>query len=106
MGWKRSWSEAELVRLRELVGQGLKPAAIAPLFGRSVLSVRDRIKYDRVLRGERRSAAINYVSAAAPCARALAARDARLEASYRRTLTQAFFGDPPPGWSALDKRQA
>ncbi len=36
----------------------------------------------------------------------IVARDARREASYRRTQTQEFFGDPPPGYSALDKKRA
>lgn len=35
---------------------------------------------------------------------ALAERDARREAEYRRCLTSQFFGDPPIGYSALDKR--
>ena len=38
--------------------------------------------------------------------RIVAERDARREASYRRSLTQQFFGDPPIGFSALDKRRA
>ncbi len=62
MAWKRSWTEAELTRLRELTAQGLKPSRIAPLFGRSALSVRDRIKYDRIQRGEPRKGAVNYVT--------------------------------------------
>lgn len=36
--------------------------------------------------------------------RALAEREARLAALARRSLTQAFCNDPPPGWSALDRR--
>jgi len=38
--------------------------------------------------------------------RIVAERDARREASDRRSLTQQFFGDPPIGFSALDKRRA
>jgi hypothetical protein len=37
-------------------------------------------------------------------ARQLAERDARAEAANRRTYTQEFFGDPPPGFSAKDRR--
>lgn len=33
-----------------------------------------------------------------------AERDARYAASLLRTQTQEFFGDPPPGFSALDKK--
>lgn len=32
-----------------------------------------------------------------------AERDARYEAAQRRTITQSIFGDPPPGFSHLDK---
>lgn len=35
---------------------------------------------------------------------ALADRAAREAAMDRRTLTQRIFGDPPPGYSALDRR--
>ncbi|HWL05474.1 MAG TPA: hypothetical protein VNQ99_11170 [Xanthobacteraceae bacterium] len=31
-------------------------------------------------------------------------RQRRIEATHRRTLTQEVFGDPPPGFSALDRR--
>lgn len=33
-------------------------------------------------------------------------RDARKLASYRRDLTQQTFGDPPPGYSALDAKRS
>lgn len=33
-------------------------------------------------------------------------RNAREAAANRRTLTQQFFGDPPPGYSALDRKRA
>lgn len=33
-------------------------------------------------------------------------RDERLAAYKLATLTQVFFGDPPPGFSALDRRAA
>jgi hypothetical protein len=36
---------------------------------------------------------------------AMAERSARAEASYLRDLTASVFGDPPPGYSALDRRQ-
>jgi hypothetical protein len=34
----------------------------------------------------------------------LAERDARREAADRRDFTSTFFGDPPPGYSARDRR--
>jgi rhamnose utilization protein RhaD (predicted bifunctional aldolase and dehydrogenase) len=33
----------------------------------------------------------------------LRARDARMDASYRRTIGAQLMGDPPPGYSALDQ---
>lgn len=33
-------------------------------------------------------------------------RERRLAASLRMTLTQSVFGDPPPGYSALDRKRA
>jgi hypothetical protein len=36
----------------------------------------------------------------------IAARAAREHAASRMTPTAVFFGDPPPGYSALDRRQA
>lgn len=33
----------------------------------------------------------------------IADRDARAEAADRRTYTQQFFGDPPPGYSARER---
>jgi hypothetical protein len=38
-------------------------------------------------------------------ARVLAIRDARSDANNRRSLTGQIFGDPPPGFSALDARR-
>lgn len=35
----------------------------------------------------------------------LAQREARMAAAALRTRTQEFFGDPPPGYSALDKKR-
>lgn len=39
-------------------------------------------------------------------AREIADAAARMEARNHQSLTGARFGDPPPGWSALDKRNA
>lgn len=38
-------------------------------------------------------------------ARSLLEREARLHAADRRTTTQLLCGDPPPGYSALDRRE-
>lgn len=40
-----------------------------------------------------------------PAAQLLDERDARIRAAQLRTQTQEFFGDPPPGYSALDKKR-
>jgi hypothetical protein len=36
---------------------------------------------------------------------AIAEREAREEAKQKRSFTQVFFGDPAPGYSALDRRK-
>jgi hypothetical protein len=41
-----------------------------------------------------------------PSPSALEDRDRRYELRARQSLTAAFFGDPPPGRSALDRRRA
>jgi len=41
-----------------------------------------------------------------PCPLALADRDRRADLRAQPSLTAAFFGDPLPGRSALDRRQA
>jgi hypothetical protein len=38
-------------------------------------------------------------------ANALAQRAARKEAEYARDITASVFGDPPPGYSALDRKR-
>jgi hypothetical protein len=40
-----------------------------------------------------------------PCPLALAERDSREALRDRQSLTAAFFGDPLPGLSALDRRE-
>jgi hypothetical protein len=42
----------------------------------------------------------------APSPSALEDRDRRYELRARQSLTAAFFGDPPPGRSALDRQRA
>jgi hypothetical protein len=41
-----------------------------------------------------------------PSREQLADRDRRYELRAQQSLTAAFFGDPPPGRSALDRRRA
>jgi hypothetical protein len=36
---------------------------------------------------------------------AIAEREARKEAAHRASLTAQIFGDPPPGYSALDRKR-
>ena len=73
--------------------------------------VKDRIKHERIKRGEppkyRQRLHVRtagYADAERASEHALAEREARQEASYRRSIGAELMGDPPPGWSALDKR--
>lgn len=61
-------------------------------------------KYSALKAGPAPSLIGSYVRVQAPPEQ-LADRDARYAASNLMTPTAAFFGDPPPGYSALDQRQ-
>lgn len=47
----------------------------------------------------------NVVSGNRPSEAQQAERDARYAAAQKRSQTQAFFGDPPFGYSALERKQ-
>jgi hypothetical protein len=71
--------------------------AIGLRLERSRMAVWQRFRYH--------GASFNAGGRAKVSANAMAERSARAEASYRRDLTAEIFGDPPPGYSALDRRQ-
>jgi len=72
---------------------------IAIEIGRSAYAVENRLNYYGASFGAGRWK-VNGASA-----QTLAERDARKEAEARRSITSFVFGDPPPGYSALDRRR-
>jgi hypothetical protein len=98
------WTEAEvaqLLQLREIDG----------------LSFRE---IDQEMKRPKGSSCVKYESLRRPAARsfiskearvtidqaAFDAREARKHAEMQRDITQNFFGDPPPGYSALDRKNS
>lgn len=71
---------------------------IAATIGRSFFSV------ERRLIDHGPSFGRGYAGLHGTSSHALAERDQRKEAEMHRDLTASVFGDPPPGFSALDRR--
>ena len=115
-GWKDDWFVA-----LELAGQGASLEFIAEKLGRSLNQV--MWKFDKEGRhrpprgGDRRSPGPKPGHTFAPRVLpepisptrvppdVLAQREARYQASLLRSRTQELLGDPPPGFSALDKKR-
>lgn len=111
MNTHRLWTKDEIATLRRLYQERKSWEDMAEILGRTSWACRskmhDLIASHPYRNGGRKSARIETCHTIVIPDHILADRDARYEASYRRTQTQEFFGDPPPGYSALDrKRQA
>lgn len=112
-----AWSASDDARLLHL-RSGPDPMSwedAAREMGRSISALRTR--YSALQNGvavtdetRKRRSSMNKVISEAPNARVspqmIADREARYEASLRRSLTQVFFGDPAPGFSFLDKKRS
>jgi excinuclease UvrABC helicase subunit UvrB len=118
------WTAEEVSRAIEMRDLGMTADKIGVALGRSTKSIKNkfivlsqtpeqRIKrneYERERRRDRdktfsRKAGIVFEAHKARIPDAvIAERDARYSASHR-DLTAAFFGDPLPGRSALDRKQ-
>jgi hypothetical protein len=118
------WTQDEITRALKLCDLGMTADKIGVDLGRSTKSIKNkfhvlsmtpeqRIKrneYERERRRDRdktfsRKAGIVFEAHKARIPDAvIAERDARYSASHR-DLTAAFFGDPLPGRSALDRKQ-
>lgn len=115
------WTDEQLRTLRQLHEAGWTYKAIADELGCSVERVRGRLAWDkktneqlakrreqinRRRRGEMSTTRFHptYDTVAGrPKPAQIADRDARRAAV--RTITAEFFGDPPPGYSALDRKR-
>jgi hypothetical protein len=100
---RKPWTEAEVVRLIHAYEiDGLRFREIDAELKRPKGS--SCVKYESL----RRPAARSFISKEAKVVidqAAFDAREARKHAEMQRSITQNFFGDPPPGYSALDRRK-
>lgn len=90
------WTDGVKLRTYQLIARKL---------GRTAHSVADRFVACGPSFAPPRAPTMNVVGSMRVSESALAERDARYEASQLRDLTAATFGDPPPGFSALDRRR-
>lgn len=120
----RSWTKSDKEKLLDLKLKGWRCLDIANVLGRTERSCLRQYELLRMTAEERHEhfskiAAKTRVRNAEVVSCRLAVRIApsvrcpesvwlegerRREAYARRTLSQEFFGDPPPGYSALDRR--
>jgi len=99
----RPWSAEELAQAAAWREEGIGDAEIGKRIGRTRGAVAVKLW---TVGSARRFDILHGNNDPVTDERIVAERDARREASYRRSLTQEFFGDPPIGFSALDKRRA
>jgi hypothetical protein len=91
---RRPWTEYELERARTMRAAGHVYGEIDRVLRRRAGTTKRRLE------GANYNVGHNVRSMTVPdCL--LAERDALAAARHQRALTQHFFGDPPPGYSAL-----
>lgn len=114
---KNPWSDQDTETARQLLARGAKNAEFLETISRSREASRERIKYldDPIFRErtKNRAKSLRYygdpalilVRSSGPVAEHLLA-DAERRMAAPRSITSFVFGDPAPGWSALDRKQA
>jgi hypothetical protein len=98
----RKWTDEEYERLLVLHEQGLNTTECARALGRPFTSVASKLKYGHTYEGQVPLHQIIEADIVRVPGKVLAER-AKRAAIYPRDLTAAIFGDPLPGYSALDK---
>lgn len=102
MGIKRAFTQDDLARARALYGEMKNYKAVARVMDRSPSVIRDWLigarGARRVKKDKRPSSATVHIPS-----HVLADRDRRM-ALQPRDITAAFFGDPLPGESYLERR--
>ena len=122
---KGTWTDEEVERLNSYLAEGLSVPEIASKLDRSIASVHSKIDYMQMTPEERehkrerhrayhrqnRSNSRNphhenaqTVMSCRPSEEALKERDVRYATPFR-DLTGFLLGDPPIGYSALDRRK-
>lgn len=116
------WTAEDWQRVQDMLKVGKTPLQIGSSIGRSAHQVRSKIQWERTpeQKREERRIQVNarrhasgeykstprphgYVSAHRPAPAMLEEAQRRLYAP--RTISQELFGDPPPGYSALDRKR-
>jgi hypothetical protein len=92
------WTPEMLTIARAMTAKGYRNVAIDAYFGLRVGSWSARLTYERHHQ--------HHVGSPRVPPEVLAERAARIAARNRRDQTAEFFGDPPPGYSALDRRRS
>lgn len=104
---RKFWDAEELERAHALKAAGFGYEQIGAALGRTTGSVVTAIQ-KRLVNPHAYASGIGRGDQVLlkPDERLLAARDARAAASEARTITATLMGDPPPGYSALDRKGA
>jgi hypothetical protein len=92
---RRSWTEDEVKRAREMRAAGHPYGKIDKALGRRAGATQQRLEIAGY--SSRQSVWSNRIPDGL-----LAEREALASARNQCTFTQDFFGDPPPGYSALE----
>jgi hypothetical protein len=92
---RRPWSEYELNRAHAMRAAGQSYGQIDKALGRRAGATQQRLEIAGHGSG-------SHVTSRRIPAGLLAERDALIAARSKCALTQDFFGDPPPGYSALN----
>lgn len=116
----RRWTDEEWARAEQLLADGCAVKAVAIMLGRTVREVCSKKQWMQMSADQRERKALQKQQRRAEQKEgvtinraeikifapedAVADRNARMMAD--RSLTAFVFGDPPPGWSALDRRMA
>jgi hypothetical protein len=101
---RRPWTDHEVARAKAMRAAGHSYTAIDIALDRYVGATQQKLTYGLKHVAARAERDHTTGGLRAPdCV--LADRDARAAALDRRTPTQEFFGDPPPGYSALDRQR-
>lgn len=106
MGRWAPWTMADDQTARKMRAQNYSLAAISQRLDRDRGLVSRKLRQPPMTSDERRYNSVNRIgSSFVVPARVIEERDVRLAVSPSN-LTAAFFGDPLPGYSALDRRIA
>jgi hypothetical protein len=84
------WTDEEIAEAEDLLERGWRQVDIAQKLGRSESSVNSKLY------------SLEHQNRVPPDR--IAEAEARREASWRRNTTALLMGDPPPGYSARDRR--